>query len=113
MGVLRRHPEIRWRLAPDDLAHTAQTQRELLNSVAGLVKPGGTLVYSVCTFTEEEGSGQISGFLSDHPEFEQINPLAGKKAPWHAMIDDTGALATWPDVHNADAFYAVRMQKKQ
>jgi 16S rRNA (cytosine967-C5)-methyltransferase len=113
MGVLRRHPEIRWRLAPDDLAHIAQTQRELLDSVAGLVKPGGTLVYSVCTFTEEEGPGQIEAFLSEHPEFERIDPLAGKKAPWHAMIDDTGALATWPDVHNADAFYAVRMQKKQ
>jgi len=112
IGVLRRHPEIKWRLAPDDLTRVAQTQRELLDGVARLVKPGGTLVYSVCTFSEEEGPGQIQTFLANHPEFEQSNPLAGKKAPWHAMLDSEGALASWPDVHNADAFYAVRMQKK-
>lgn len=112
IGVLRRHPEIKWRLAPDDLTRVAQTQRELLDGVARLVKPGGTLVYSVCTFSEEEGPGLIQAFLADHPEFEQSDPLAGKKAPWHAMLDGEGALASWPDVHNADAFYAVRMQRK-
>jgi 16S rRNA (cytosine967-C5)-methyltransferase len=112
IGVLRRHPEIKWRLAPDDLTRIAQTQRELLDAVARLVKPGGILVYSVCTFSDEEGPGQIQAFLAGHPEFERLNPLTGKKAPWHAMLDGEGTMASWPDIHNADAFYAVRMQRK-
>jgi 16S rRNA (cytosine967-C5)-methyltransferase len=112
IGVLRRHPESKWRLSPNNLVHIAQTQRELLDGVARLVKPGGTLVYSVCTFSAEEGTGQIQAFLANHPEFERYDPLTGKKAPWHAMLDGEGALASWPDIHNADAFYAVRMQRK-
>ncbi len=112
IGVLRRRPEIKWRLAPDGLARLSQTQRELLEGVAPLVKPGGTLVYSVCTFSDEEGTGLIQSFLADHPEFERSDPRSGKKAPWHAMLNGEGALASWPDSHDADAFYAVRMRRK-
>ncbi len=112
MGVLRRHPESKWRLAPGDLAHLAETQYRLLGKVASLIKPGGTLVYSVCSFCEEEGAGIIRTFLADHPEFELFDVRDGKRATWHKLLSNDGSLATWPDLHEMDAFYAARLQKK-
>lgn len=112
LGVLRRHPEGKWRTAPDDVQRLARIQRELLDRLCTMLQPGGRMVYSVCTFTDEEGPEQIRAFLADHPEMELDDPRQGKKAPWHALLDPTGALRTWPDVHDMDAFYAVRLRRK-
>jgi 16S rRNA (cytosine967-C5)-methyltransferase len=93
LGVLRRHPEAKWRRAPDNVTELAALQKRLLAALAPRVAPGGTLVYSVCTFTDEEGSGQIAGFLASHPDFRR----------------DGEPLRTWPHTDDADAFYAVRL----
>ena len=93
LGVLRRHPEGKWRRAPENVAELAALQRRLLAALAPRVAPGGTLVYSVCTFTEEEGAGQIAAFLATHPGFRS----------------DGEPLRTWPHTDDADAFYAVRL----
>ena len=53
-GVLRRRPEARWRVQPDAVAELAALQRELLARAAAMVRPGGRLVYSVCTLTRAE-----------------------------------------------------------
>jgi 16S rRNA (cytosine967-C5)-methyltransferase len=53
-GVLRRRPEARWRLGPDDPARLAVLQRELLTAAAAALRPGGLLAYSACTLTREE-----------------------------------------------------------
>jgi 16S rRNA (cytosine967-C5)-methyltransferase len=113
LGVLRRHPESKWRTPPDDIARLAKVQRELMDSVAKVVKPGGYLVYSVCTFTEEEGAGQIRSWLAEHPEFEILDPKQGKKSSWKSLIDADGFMRTWPDIHDMDAFFAVRLRKKE
>ncbi len=54
LGALRRRPDARWRVRPEDVGRLAALQRRLLSSVAGLVAPGGVLVYSVCTLTRAE-----------------------------------------------------------
>jgi 16S rRNA (cytosine967-C5)-methyltransferase len=54
LGALRRRPDARWRVRPEDVGRLAALQRRLLGSVAGLVAPGGVLVYSVCTLTRAE-----------------------------------------------------------
>ncbi len=69
LGVVRRRPEIKWRLQPEDLVEMAVGQRRLLSGAAGSVRPGGLLVYSVCTFEPEEGPAVASAFLQEHPEF--------------------------------------------
>ncbi|KKC25956.1 RsmB/NOP family class I SAM-dependent RNA methyltransferase [Sphingomonas sp. SRS2] len=63
-GTWRRNPEARWRLTPDRLAKLTETQSGLLDIAAQLVKPGGALVYAVCSLIEEEGAGQIAAFLA-------------------------------------------------
>jgi 16S rRNA (cytosine967-C5)-methyltransferase len=114
LGVLRRHPEARWRPRPD-LSALAETQAQLLHCLARRVRPGGRLVYAVCTFTDEEGGGQIERFLAQHPEFAaEPPPAALAKSP---LFDQErhpgpeGALRTWPHLHDADAFYAIRLRR--
>jgi 16S rRNA (cytosine967-C5)-methyltransferase len=68
-GTWRRNPEARWRLNEAGLERLKRLQRQLLGVAAPLVKPGGRLVYVVCSLLDEEGPGQIATFLAEHPEF--------------------------------------------
>lgn len=54
LGVVQRNPEVRWRICPDDIMTLASLQRDLLTDAAGTVKPGGYILYAVCTITREE-----------------------------------------------------------
>jgi 16S rRNA (cytosine967-C5)-methyltransferase len=96
LGVLRRHPEAKWRRQPEDARALAATQAKLLAALAPRVRPGGVLVYSVCTFTDEEGPRQTDAFLATHPQFTR----------------EGDPLHTWPHRDDADAFYAIRLRRK-
>ncbi|MEO1968083.1 MAG: RsmB/NOP family class I SAM-dependent RNA methyltransferase [Sphingomonadaceae bacterium] len=69
-GTWRRKPEARWRLTDGSLAKLRVTQRELLALGARLLKPGGRLIYVVCSLLDEEGADQFDRFLADNPNFE-------------------------------------------
>ncbi len=91
LGVLRRHPDAKWRLQPSDVPRLADLQRQLLDSVIKRLAPGGTLVYSVCTFTRAEGPDQVA-----------------------ALVARTGLRLvaehrSWPP--DADAFYVARLER--
>ncbi|MGB2757125.1 MAG: transcription antitermination factor NusB [Acidimicrobiia bacterium] len=79
LGVLRRRPDARWRIKADHIAELAELQRRLLFAGAAMVRPGGVLVYSVCTLTREETIGIEADFAMMHPEF-QVEPIEGE--PW-------------------------------
>lgn len=64
-GTWRRNPEARWRLTPDRLKRLADTQAHVLGTGARLVKPGGALVYIVCSLLDVEGPAQIAQFLAN------------------------------------------------
>lgn len=66
-GTWRRNPEARWRLNPGELVRLTDLQARLLDLAAGLVKPGGRLVYVTCSLLDEEGAGQADIFLAQHP----------------------------------------------
>lgn len=68
-GTWRRNPEARWRLTPEALARLAGTQVWLLDIAAGLLRPGGRVVYVVCSLLDEEGADQFAQFLRRHPRF--------------------------------------------
>lgn len=65
-GTWRRNPEARWRLTPDRLARLTATQAHVLEVAETLVRPGGALVYVVCSLLDEEGSNQVDAFLRGH-----------------------------------------------
>lgn len=103
LGVLRRHPEGKWRRRPAEIRVLADLQARLLDAVAPRVRPGGVLVYSVCTFTREEGEGQARAFLARHPEY--------RVEPAEAFADADGFVRTWPHLHDFDGFFAVRLRR--
>lgn len=69
MGTWSRSPDARWRMEAEEVKALAQLQRQLLDSAARAVHPGGRLVYSVCTLTHEETTNTAEEFLNAHPDF--------------------------------------------
>jgi 16S rRNA (cytosine967-C5)-methyltransferase len=113
LGVLRRHPEQKWAKDRQDSGRLVELQARLLDSVSARVKVGGHLLYSVCTFTMAEGPKQISEFLKRHPEFVVAPPTKGPQTPpWDEILNEEGALQTWPHQNGMDAFYAVRLRRQ-
>ncbi|MGQ0804019.1 MAG: 16S rRNA (cytosine(967)-C(5))-methyltransferase RsmB [Actinomycetota bacterium] len=82
LGVLRRRPEARWRVEPDQARVLATLQRELLGEAARVVRPGGTLVYSVCTLTREETIGVDEWSAAELPELVALEPPGAPWRPW-------------------------------
>lgn len=74
-GTWRRNPEARWRLTQDGLMRLTDLQARLLDIAATLLRPGGRLVYVVCSLLDEEGAGQFDAFLERHPSFAPV-PVA-------------------------------------
>jgi 16S rRNA (cytosine967-C5)-methyltransferase len=102
LGTLGRHPDIRWRATGEGLARHAERQRGLLAAVAPLVRPGGTLVYAVCSQEPEESAAVVAAFLEAHPAFR-----SGTAPPWAAGFADGPFLATRPERDRGDAFFAA------
>jgi 16S rRNA (cytosine967-C5)-methyltransferase len=110
LGVIRRHPELKWRRQPEELPEIAEKQARILDAAARGVKPGGVLVYSVCTDTPEEGSRQIEAFLARNELFSLEDPPEGA-ANW-APVRDGAYIKTRTEDHGCDAFFAARLRRK-
>jgi 16S rRNA (cytosine967-C5)-methyltransferase len=68
-GVLRRRPDARWRFSLPRLQAAVQKQRALLGALAGVIAPGGRMVYSTCSLEPEENEEQVRSWLEQHPAF--------------------------------------------
>jgi 16S rRNA (cytosine967-C5)-methyltransferase len=71
-GVIRRHPDIKWRRHPEDLPKLVTTQARLLEGLWPLLKPGGKLLYVTCSILAVENEKQLSAFLVRHPEAQEV-----------------------------------------
>ena len=104
-GTWRRNPEGRWRLTPERLNRLIEIQKRLLGIAAELVKPGGHLVYAVCSLLSREGAGQMSAFLDSHSSWISEDPvIAGGRS------DGTGRLLT-PGHDGTDGFFVARLKR--
>jgi 16S rRNA (cytosine967-C5)-methyltransferase len=81
LGTLQSRPDLRWRASPETIAELAGVQWRILAAGAACVAPGGTLVYSVCTISRQEGEMVVERFLREHPEFAADN-LAEQLPQW-------------------------------
>jgi 16S rRNA (cytosine967-C5)-methyltransferase len=79
VGTWQRNPHARWTISPTDVRELAAVQRQLLDHVVGALKPGGRLIYAVCTLTRAETSRVAAEFSRSHPELEPVPvfPTAG------------------------------------
>lgn len=110
LGVIRRNPEIKWRLKPANFDRFSQRQRLLLQRVAPLLRPGGVLVYATCSTAACEDEAVIEDFLSCHPEF--VVEKGAEILPASAdLFTPDGYLRTWPHRQGCDGFFSVRLKR--
>jgi len=104
-GTWRRNPEGRWRLTPERLARLADVQRRLLDIAAELVRPGGRLVYAVCSLLSREGAAQIGSFLERHSSW-----ISEETAMTGGRSEGGGRLLT-PAHDCTDGFFVARLRR--
>ncbi|MCL6521295.1 MAG: 16S rRNA (cytosine(967)-C(5))-methyltransferase RsmB [Firmicutes bacterium] len=111
-GVLNRRPEARWRKRPGDVAAAARLQAQILDGVAPLVRPGGTLVYSTCTLEPEENAATVEAFLRRWPTFRRE-----ALAPWlperlAGRVEREGEIQLLPQRDGLDGHYIARLARE-
>jgi len=100
-GTWRRNPEARWRLTPDRLARLCAMQAHVLALAAPLVRPGGRLVYAVCSLLEEEGPAQVAAFIAAQAGWDSLpEPIAAGR------VVGPGRLLT-PAADGTDGFFVA------
>ena len=109
-GTFRRHPDVLWATRPGDIAKLAEAQRRLLHAAARRVRPGGRLVYCVCSLEPEEGEAQALAFLRSHPEFSLSAVTPGEGGAPEASATPGGMLRILPCHREGgtDGFFAAR-----
>ena len=116
MGVIRRNPDVKYRHEEKDLARFRAMQISFMSSAARLLKPGGSMVYSVCSTEPEEGEAVIKSFLQSHPDFSIIQG-AYSFLDQFAYSNEAGHLfyRTWPHRdgpdYAMDGFFAARLER--
>jgi 16S rRNA (cytosine967-C5)-methyltransferase len=118
-GTIRRHPDVAWTKREADLKALTGLQRRLLDRTAGLLKPGGTFVYCVCSLEPQEGEAQAEAFLSRHPQFRRLPIRPDEVAGRSEFLTGAGDLRTTPDMWadlketrpGLDGFFALRMRR--
>jgi len=114
-GIFRRHPDVIHRVRPKAIAQLAERQRAMLARAAGIVKPGGLLVYAVCSLEPEEGERVAEAFLASHGGFV-AEPIAVEELPGGIVPNDRGWVRVLPGMleaeGGADGFFIARFRRK-
>lgn len=96
LGNLARHPELRWTASESNVSERAELQATLLRRCASLVKPGGRLLYAVCSLEPEEGEAIVEQFLASDDRFTRE------------------ATQTWtPEEHRTDGFWLAKLARRR
>jgi len=95
LGVLRRNPDTKWKLQPDQLSRLKLTQQDILQRYAAMLKPAGIMVYATCSVLPQENEHQVQLFLKNNP---------GK----FALMEEKHIL---PGENNGDGFYMARISR--
>jgi 16S rRNA (cytosine967-C5)-methyltransferase len=112
-GSFRRNPDVLWNARPGEIAALAAAQGALLQAAASRVRPGGRLVYSVCSLEREEGEDQITGFLAADPAFGLDRLAAGEGGAPAASLTAQGWLRILPHhlAGGIDGFFIARLRR--
>ena len=100
----RRKPELLWRPRKDNLSNLAMLQVEIVSAAAETLKPGGRLVYSVCTFPRTETDAACDAILRHRPDLEPAS-IDGPEGP-------ATRVRLWPHLHSTDAMFVAAFQRR-
>jgi 16S rRNA (cytosine967-C5)-methyltransferase len=107
LGILGRHPESRWRKSPDDGARLAANQAALIEAGAARTRPGGRLVYSVCTTDKRECEDVVDALMAARPEFVREPP----PERYVLFATPSGDVVVPPGIEGRDGFYIARLRR--
>jgi 16S rRNA (cytosine967-C5)-methyltransferase len=103
LGVMRRNPDTKWKRTLKDVLRLSAQQKKMLNAAANLVKPGGVLLYAVCSCEPEENEQVITAFLQKRKDYSLDTTMEGTKTADHFF-------KTYPGQH-MDGFFAARLKR--
>ncbi|RSB45940.1 MULTISPECIES: RsmB/NOP family class I SAM-dependent RNA methyltransferase [Brevundimonas] len=114
-GTYRRNPEVLRATRPADVAKLADVQHRLLDTAAAKVKPGGRLVYCVCSLEREEGETQIIAFLRRNPAFRTVAAVTAEIGAPDEALTPEGWLrilpSQWAEKGGLDGFFAAKLER--
>jgi 16S rRNA (cytosine967-C5)-methyltransferase len=119
-GTIRRHPDIAWLRQESDIVTLAALQKRLLQKAAGLLKPGGTLIYCTCSLEPEEGDQAVATLLAAESSLQRRPIEASEVAGLSELLTAEGDLRTLPchlprpdpRLGGLDGFYIARLFKR-
>ncbi len=117
VGTWQRNPHARWTTTPADVRELAATQLALLHNVSGALKPGGRLIYSVCTLTRSETIAVVAAFAAAHPELEPLPLPALGSQPFRPAqgpepVEGPSTVFLWPHELDANGMFIAAWRRK-
>lgn len=112
-GMFRKEEQALLQWSPENVLMCAERQREILEEAAKIVKPGGVLVYSTCTFSEAEDEAVIRNFLENHREFRADGAVLSEKLSKAGVCPGglPGTVRMWPHKLRGEGHFAARLLK--
>lgn len=112
LGIIRKKPDIKWKKSNKDLKDLVDIQRKILSVCSQYVKPGGILVYSTCTISEQENLENIHWFIQNFDfDLDPVDPYIPEFL--HCDSSKKGYIQLFPNVHNSDGFFIARLKRKR
>jgi 16S rRNA (cytosine967-C5)-methyltransferase len=112
LGVISRHPDIKWNRKEEDLLRLADLQLSILREAAAGLPRGGRLLYMTCTLSKPENEGVVERLLNVDSKIRRLD-LRKHSPEWcMELIDDKGFFRTFPHVHHMDGFFGAMFEKK-
>ncbi len=111
-GALRRNPGSRWRLKPKGVDRLVRTQAGLLSEAAGLVRPGGRVIYATCSVLPRENDGVVAAFLDARPDFVLLPAAEILGLERAEGLGGGDVLRVLPHLHEGDGFYAAVLEAR-
>jgi 16S rRNA (cytosine967-C5)-methyltransferase len=111
LGVLRRHPDAKWRKGPELIGMMARQQASILAHLSRFVKPEGVLLYITCSTEAEENQQLVEEFLAGHHNYALEAVTRDLPEAARVFARQGGWLQTWPGPEGLDGFFGARLRR--
>jgi len=111
LGIIRRNPDIKWSESKKNLIKYREEQTLFLANLAPLVKPGGRMIFSVCSTEPEENEDAIDRFLAENSGFKIEERSLSVCKDKTSVLSPKGGLKTYPHLHGMDGFFSICLKR--
>jgi len=105
-GVIRKHPDIKWRRSAEEIEQFSNLQKQILQTASQVVAADGTIVYSTCSIDPDEDEVVLDAAAATGMQIQAI-----KDVRWHPFVSEGKYIRSFPSLHNMDGSFAALMKK--